>query len=565
MNSEVSANWYQKYFFKPFEHPFFWIALFILLVYGATFFYDIVFLDDDILVRDQFQYNKNWSNVFRAFSEDIFRTPHQAGSYYRPIERLTFMLDAQFGQSAVVFMSHFTNVILHIAAIYLFFSLLINLKIKKEVALLFSLIFAVHPLAAQTVSFIPGRNDSLLAIFIFPAFIFFLKYLESRKGKYFFWHLFFLALSLFTKETAVVLPLIYTAYILIFINLRVLKTDLKPYLYLAAGWSGIIFFWFLIRQAVIGNMLSNNSFHIFSSFFNNFFAFLVAIGKIILPLKLSVFPILKDTALIYGIAVLVILSLWFVSGKDKNYRMIIFGCSWFILFLAPALLIPNTQPGFSENRIYLPMFGFTFVALGLGKINLIKIFSPKVQKIASYAVFLILIITFSTITIYRNKYYKDKFNFWNNVVETNPNSAFGYNNLGMMHFQDGSYENAEKEFKKALDLNFQEPKAHHNLALVYYVYLKDYDLAEQEFKKEIAISPSYSGVYYNLGLMYFDAGNLESAEESWIKTLEVSPNHAGALRKLMDLKYQEKKYDEADFYANQLRKAGISIPYRLAN
>jgi len=112
-------------------HPFFWISLLIFFVYFVTLFSSIVYLDDNVLVTGQYQFNKDLSNIPQAFSEDIFRTPNNGGTFYRPIERLTFMLDAQFGEGFVIFISHFSNILLHILAICLLFWFLLKLNLSK--------------------------------------------------------------------------------------------------------------------------------------------------------------------------------------------------------------------------------------------------------------------------------------------------------------------------------------------------------------------------------------------------------------------------------------------------
>jgi len=176
-------NEFKKIFLEKW-HPFFWIAVIVSLVYFSTFFFNIVYLDDNVLAVGQYQFNRNLSNIFSSFGEDIFRTPYGGGSFYRPILRWTFIFDAQFGEGAVIFMSHFSNLILHILSVTFLFLLLLKLNIKKELALLLSLIFGIHPLTAQTVAFIAGRNDSLLAVFVFPCLIFFLDFLETKRIKH---------------------------------------------------------------------------------------------------------------------------------------------------------------------------------------------------------------------------------------------------------------------------------------------------------------------------------------------------------------------------------------------
>lgn len=513
--------------------PFFWIALLISLVYGATLFYNIVYLDDNVLVTGQYQFNKSLSNIPQAFKEDIFRTPHSGGTFYRPIERLSFMLDAQFGERAVIFMSHFSNILLHILAICLLFCFLIKLNLKKGLAFLFVLIFGIHPLTAQTVAFISGRNDALLAIVVFPSLVFFINFLETQKKKYLVWHSVFFALALLTKETAIVLPTIYTVYLLIFAGWKKIIENYKIYLKIGASWTGIAVIYFLIRMSVLRDFIGNADYNIFLSIYKNLPSLISAIGKIFLPFNLSVFPVMKDMTLSYGIISLISLGLWFFFSEKRNLKLIIFGFSWFFIFILLTLVKPvGVVPEFSENRIYLPMFGFIFVILGLGWIKFPAIIKKKIdykidygfnkEKIILFTSLLVILI-FSSVTIYRNQYYKDRLSFWKNAVETSPSFAFNHNNLGAMEYLDGNMNNAEKEYRKALELNPKEPMAHNNLGLVYVNQNKPAE-AENEYKKEIEINPNYDNVYYNLGLLYWQENKQAEAIAAWKNAWKINPN-----------------------------------------
>ncbi|MEK7081174.1 MAG: tetratricopeptide repeat protein [Patescibacteria group bacterium] len=522
----------ENQFYKTFLqswHPFFWIAFTILLVYSATLFFNVVYLDDNVLVTSQYQFNKDLSNIPKAFSEDIFRTPYNGGTFYRPLERLTFVLDAQFGERAVVFMSHFSNILLHILASCLLFWFLFKFNLKKEVAFLLTLIFSIHPLTAQTVAFIAGRNDSLLAIFIFLSLIYFLNFIQNQKKKDFIWHFIFLALALLTKETAAVLPIICAIYVLIFIGWKKIIEDYKTYLKLGAGYVGIVVAWFLIRISVLHNFIGNADYNILLSIYKNLPSLIPAIGKIFLPLNLSVFPVIKDMTFFYGIISLFLLAIWFILSEKKNLKLIVFGFSWFLTFILLTLIKPvNMVPEFSENRIYLPMFGFIFVILGLGMIKLPIFIKEKINyeinwKKIILSIGLLMILIFSSVTIYRNQYYKNGFSFWKNAVETSPSFAFNHNNLGAMYYLDGNVNNAEKEFKTALELNPKEPMAHNNLGLVYANQNKLAE-AEEEYKKELENNPYYDNAYYNLGLLYWKEKRYEEALSNWKKILEINPN-----------------------------------------
>lgn len=546
-------------------HPFFWISLLIVFVYGMTLFFNIVYLDDNVLVTGQYQFNKSLGNIPQAFNEDIFRTPLDGGTFYRPIERITFILDAQFGEGAIIFMSHLSNILLHILAICLLFVFLLRLNINKLTAFLFALIFSIHPLTAQTVAFISGRNDSLLAIFVFPALIYLIKYLETRKNKYLIWNLVFLTLALFTKETAVILPAIFILYILIFIGYRKVIEDYGLYIKLVSLWVGVGIFWFLIRMLVFHNFIGNASYNIFLSIYNNLPGLVPSVGKVFLPFNLSVFPIISDMLFSYGFASLLLLIIWFLLSEKKNLKLIIFGFLWFFLFILLTLIQPTgTIAAFSENRIYLPMFGFIFVILGLGRIRLPAFIKKKINYEVNWKkiiliVSLLIILIFSIVTIYRNRYYKDKFSFWGNAVFTSPSYSFNHSNLGAMYYLDGNIDGAEIEYKKALKLNYYEPMVHNNLGLVY-VNKGKLKEAEEEYKKEMEVNPGYDNAYFNLGLLYFGEGRNDEAVTNWKKTLQINPNYIDALKVLTSYYYDQKNYQEAALYAKGLLQMGFELP-----
>ena len=551
-------------FYKIFlegKRPFLWIIFVVLFAYGMTLFSNIVYLDDNVLVVDQYQFNKSLLNIPQAFNEDIFRRPQGGGTFYRPIERITFILDAQLGEKAIIFMSHLGNIVLHILAICFLFLFLIKLKIKKEIAFLFSLIFAVHPLTAQTVAFISGRNDSLLAIFVFPSFIFFIDYLETKIKKYFIWHLIFLALALFTKETAAILPIIFSIYLLIFVGWKNIIENYKTYFKIVISWLGVGLTWFLIRGLVLGAMVGNASYNIPLSIWKNIPSLIPAIGKVFLPFSLSVFPVVKDMTMVYGLISLALLTVWFILSEKRNLKMIIFGFSWFFIFILLTLIKPlGTVPEFSENRIYIPMFGFIFVILGLGRIKFpISIKEKIYSKKAILIVSILIILIFSFVTIYRNQYYKNQFNFWDNAVETSPSFAFNHNNLGAMYYLKGDIINAEKEFKKAILLNPNEPMAHNNLGLVYTE--KGFFIgAEEEYKKELEVNPNYENAFFNLGLLYQQEQRYDEAVINWKNTLMVNPNYVDAIKALFTYYYEKKDYGELIIYGSKLYSMGFNLP-----
>jgi protein O-mannosyl-transferase len=94
-------------------------------------------------------------------------------AYYRPMMTISLILDAQIG-GASPFIYHFTDIVIHLLASCLLFLFFKKLNYRKDLSFFFALIFAIHPVLSQAVGWIPGRNDTLLTVFILLAFIAFI-------------------------------------------------------------------------------------------------------------------------------------------------------------------------------------------------------------------------------------------------------------------------------------------------------------------------------------------------------------------------------------------------------
>jgi tetratricopeptide (TPR) repeat protein len=428
-------------------------------------------------------------------------------------------------------------------------------------AFVFTLFFAVHPLATQTVSLIVGRNDSLLTIFVLGSFIYLIDTLRDRNIKKYLLHILCLLSALFTKETAVLLPFVFGVYLLTFVGWKTLWEERKKYVYVLIGWITTYFIYFKSRQAVLDSFTSNryDFIDMLASIYQNSSSLISTVGKIFLPFNLSVFPVLTDMTLVYGVFSIIVLCVYIIFSKEKNYKLILFGLSWFILFIVLTLIKPlGMFQNFSENRIYLPMLGFIFIILGIGKIEFLsKVFQKKNIRIL---VISLLILTFSTITIIRNTYYKDGLSFWKNAVDTSPNNAPAFNNLGGMYYAQQDYTQAEYYYLEALKLNPTEKLAHYNLGLVYENQGKS-SLAIEHYKQEIELGPRLKAVYIRLGELYVKEGKIKEAEGFWKNMYESHPDRLGALYNLINLNfYHKKNISQTIFYAKQAKVKGLELP-----
>ncbi|GDX52237.1 hypothetical protein LBMAG27_12840 [Bacteroidota bacterium] len=107
--------WYLKY-------PIVILGLLIFVVYTRSLSLGYTYLDDTILMLDKSSDNEHLSNIFKVFSEGVF---HPKDIYYRPILRITFIIERQIlflfpTEKFTVYAmhhAHFVNLVLHLISV----------------------------------------------------------------------------------------------------------------------------------------------------------------------------------------------------------------------------------------------------------------------------------------------------------------------------------------------------------------------------------------------------------------------------------------------------------------
>ena len=169
---------------------------------------------------------------------EIFRP---AGSYYyRPLVELSYYLDNLLWGMHPRFM-HLENILFHLLNAVLVF------LIARQVAAVWTvkspwfplasaLLFAVHPINTESVTWIAGRTDPLAAIFIFSAIWCLLQCLIRDRVLYLWPALFLFVMGVLTKEIALCfLPVALLLVICWPVAARVRPTVLCVLIGIAAG------------------------------------------------------------------------------------------------------------------------------------------------------------------------------------------------------------------------------------------------------------------------------------------------------------------------------------------
>src|SRR5437879_10950912 len=117
---------------------------------------------------------------------------------------------------------------------------------------------------------------------------------------------------------------------------------------------------------------------------------------------------------------------------------------------------------------------------------------------------------------------------------------------GVLAAYDLDWPAAEREFRRALQLNPRYASAHHWYDLRYLAPMGRLDEAIAEMKRAQELDPLSPIISTNLGMAYYYARQYDQAMEQYRKTLEMDPNFIAATFRLIGIYEQEGKYQEAN-------------------
>lgn len=345
------------------------IAVLVLIAYSNTFTASFHF-DDDAAIAEN-------SNIKRVSPETVISLLRTN----RPVVNLSLMLNYALNGMNVVGW-HVFNIGVHIANscfVYLFILWTLNLPALKaafsdrapRMALFGALLFAVHPIQTESVTYIISRTELLASFFYLIAFLFFIQGAHTGRFKYYIGAFFSSLLSMGSKEWAVTLPAMLFLYDYFFIangDLKAIKSRWKAYLLMLLPWVLIayIIVTFLAGSTSAGfNISGQKGITAWTYLLTSFNVLWTYIGLFFLPINQNLdydYPVAKTlfelpTLLSFvGHCALVGFAFWLY--KKRGHRLIPFGVAWFYITLSPTQSFVPILDVIFEHRVYLPSIGF---------------------------------------------------------------------------------------------------------------------------------------------------------------------------------------------------------------
>ena len=469
---------------------------------------------------------------------------------YRPAQMISYMTDYRLYRLNPRGY-HVTNIILHIAmALGVFW--LINL-LFKDVLLSFgaALLFAVHPVHTEAVTYISGRADILAGLFMIISFISYIKYKTSKNIFYYAMMLALYILALFSKEYAVILPALFIMYCLVFKKEIRLKTIAPLFI--------IAFLFIALRLGVTGFLRENIP--AVGAFWQRMPGFFVSITGYI---RLLLWPVnlhmeygnrlfsFSDPKAIAGVILLAAMVIFCILRRKS--AAIVFSVSFFILAILPFSNIYPVNAYMAEHWLYLPSIGY-FLLIVYALRSLSKI---KGLTINAAGFFIGLVLVYASFTVSQNLHWKYPVNFYERTLTYAPDSVRLYNNLGSVYYEKGKFEEAVTAYKKALELNPSYYVAYNSLGAVYSAEKRCVD-AVACYRKAIELNPAYANAYYNLGIVYSVTGDKDASVEAYRKAIELYPDYIEAYKNLGDIFVAMSRMDEAARVYERVLKVDPSL------
>ena len=105
--------------------------------------------------------------------------------------------------------------------------------------------------------------------------------------------------------------------------------------------------------------------------------------------------------------------------------------------------------------------------------------------------------------------------------------------LGIMLLSSLVYaeEGAVKQYQKIIETNPNDAEAYYNIGVIYYNE-KKYDSAKVQFNKAIEIYPDFAEAYYSIGVVYYAEANYDKAIEAFSKAIQIDPRNYEAIYQL---------------------------------
>jgi tetratricopeptide (TPR) repeat protein len=457
---------------------------------------------------------------------------------------------------------HAFNLIVHALAGLTLFGIVRRTMAAKawgsEAALVAALLWTLHPLQTEAVTYVVQRTESLMGLLYLLTLYCFIRYAENEtlarsatagdlratagRSKWAGFSCLACLLGMATKEVMVTAPLVVLLYDRTFISRTFAQSWGRRrayYLALAATWLPLAVMvastgWnragtagYRAGAGVLGyglTQIAAVAHYLWLCLWPHPLVFDYGAGLVVDPWDI-VLPGLLIAALMAGtLTAIVRRSAWGFLG------------AWFFLTLAPSSsILPVATQTMAEHRMYLALAA-PAVAAALGLRSLFGRWSlPAGLGLAC---------VLGLATSGRNSLYASPEALWSDTARIRPENDRAHTNLGSLLLAGGRVAEAIAQFETALRIYPSDPIAHFDLGSALWQSNRD-DEAINEYRKAVRIDPGLVEAHAGLAQVYLSAGRTPEAIEELESVVRLRPDDTETRNGLGNLLLQSGRQEEA--------------------
>ncbi len=518
-----------------------------------------------LVYANTFHASFHFDDLGNIVSNDRLR---DLGSFWPPSGRrwlgyLSFALNYRLG-GLEVSGYHLANVLVHVCnGLLVFWLAAITLRtpalrgaeagplVRRHLPLAAGLLFAVHPVQTEAVTYIVQRFTSLATLFYLLSIALYatarlsLESDPAPKARAAFLYcssIVAAAAAMETKEISFTLPLVAAGYELLFFKPGRRLLLLAP----LAATALLVPLGFVTEGKAVVNVLGDPIGATEALIPRS--AYLLTESRVVVTyLRLLLLPVgqnldydlgfsssLADPDVLLALSVLLAVAasavLLLIRARKANRAagvLVFFGIAWFFVTLSVESTFIPIRDVIFEHRMYLPSAG---AAIALGTALLWAVERLRSRSSLGLQCAAALVFTAGPLgaaTYARNLVWKDELTLWTDVVAKSPRKARAHYALGFARWRTGHVDDAMGEYRETIRLDPTDANARTNLGLAYEAkgLLDD---AVSEYRQAIQVNPAHATAHQNLGLAYAAGGHLKAAILEYREAIRLVPGLAAS-------------------------------------
>jgi hypothetical protein len=453
---------------------------------------------------------------------------------YRPLRTLSYRLDyAIGGMDPRIF--HLSNLIYHGLTVLLVCALLQRSGASVWAAGAGALLFAVHPVQTDAVTYAAGRRDVLCGLFFAAGFLAYLRYRDHGRTSALVLAGVAYVLAVLAKEMALTLPVVClladrwrarrglaggraVAAAAAGAGPEARRGPGRP-LVLAAAITAVGLAAFVAVYGAHARRVVTRTPWYGGSIGANFATvarvWVHYLGLIVWPARLSAdystgaFPVspgaLDPRALVSALVLAaVVVPAW---RSWRRGGLVGFGAAWYAVSLLPVSHVIPYSELLAEHYLYIPMMGVALVVAGV--VDAVAARAPERRRALVVAV-LVVASAAAIRTAVRNRDWHDPVSLWSATAAAYPDCVRARFNLGQAYFERVRLTDAEPHWLAAAALRPDDPAIALALGGLYY-RLGKYDLAVERVEVALRLKPGDVKAETLAGWIALDSGNPQRA------------------------------------------------------